>query len=165
MIAANVTEIWGAGTTEEDTHPSPVERVRLLGRLRTTEADGSGGDASGSSEPSLADIFAEPGQWQAMEVERKAAEAKTNAEGRQAYFNGLLPQVDAYITEHPGLATPCRDRGSIRMQMHHYAQAAADFSEAIRLGIPEPLALLFQPGNRPRKLASSIRPRPISARR
>jgi len=137
MIAGDVNRIWKAGTSEEDTHPSPVERIRLLERLRTDDNGPGEAPAARAPEQTLADMFGDPGQWQAQQAVRQAAEAKASGAARQAYFDNLLNQMNAYIAEHPGLATPIRDRGLVRMQMHDHVHAVEDFAEAIRLDAPE----------------------------
>jgi tetratricopeptide (TPR) repeat protein len=147
MIAADVQKIWEAGSTEEDTHPSPVERARLLGRLRTEMGqDSFGADEASPSAHWLADLFGEPGQWRATREEAEASEAKTRAESRRTYLEALIGQIDAYLAENPGLAGPIRDRGLVRMQLHDYAQAVADFTEAIRRGVPERAVCYYQRG-------------------
>jgi tetratricopeptide (TPR) repeat protein len=138
LVAGDVAKLWDAPTSEEDTHPSPVERIRLLERLRPGKSrhqEDSHGPAAGAQ--TVADLFGEPGRWQADQKQRQVTAAKDQSEARRQYFDTLIAQIDAYLAQNPGLSIPVRDRAGVRLKMNDYAGAVADFTEAIRLEAPE----------------------------
>ena len=140
MIAGDVARLWDAPTTEEDTHPSPVERIKLLERLRRGESPGQekeGCAIAPARWQTVSDLFGEPGRWQADQQQRQATAAKDQAEARREYFDNVIAHIDAYLAENPGLSVPVRDRAGVRLKMHDYAGAVVDFTEAIRLEAPE----------------------------
>jgi tetratricopeptide (TPR) repeat protein len=135
MIGGDVARLWDAPTSEEDTHPSPVERIKLLERLRRGESAGQEKESceiAAESWQTVADLFGEPGRWQADQNQRQATAAKDQAEAKRHYFDNVIAQIDAYLAENPGLSVPVRDRAGVRLKMHDYAGAVVDFTEAIR---------------------------------
>jgi len=56
QVEAHYAEVWKQGTTEEDTHPSPAERLRLIARLDGPAGDGGPGAAY------VEDLFAPAGE-------------------------------------------------------------------------------------------------------
>jgi tetratricopeptide (TPR) repeat protein len=138
MIAGDVAKLWDAPTTEEDTHPSPVERVRLLARLRTADKPVHQPlDITAECCQTVADLFGQPGRWQTDQKQRQASAAKDQAEAKRQYYENLIAHIDAYLAENPGLSIPVRDRAGVRLQMNDYVGAVADFTQAIRLDAPE----------------------------
>ncbi len=141
MIAGDVARLWEVPTSEEDTHPSPVERIKLLERLRRGESPVQEKECCeivAERWQTVADLFGEPGRWQADQNQRHVRTAKNLAEARRLYFHELIAHIDAYLAENPGLSVPVRDRAGVRLKANDCAGAVVDFTEAIRLEAPEP---------------------------
>jgi tetratricopeptide (TPR) repeat protein len=140
MIAGDVARLWEAPTSEEDTHPSPVERIKLLEHLRRGESpaqEKEDSEIAAERWQTVGDLFGEPGRWQADHKQRQVTSAKDQAEARRNYFDNLIAHINAYLAENPGLSVPVRDRAGVRLKMNDYAGAVVDFTEAIRLEAPE----------------------------
>ncbi len=135
QIEVQVDAIWSAPTTEDDTHPSPVERVGLLDRLRSgPESPGDPARSGGRAGLTMADLFADPGRLQAEQAEQQTEAMRMQEEAQRADHRDLLKQFDAYIAENPTLPDPIRDRASLLMQMSDYPAAIVGFTEAIERG-------------------------------
>jgi tetratricopeptide (TPR) repeat protein len=137
-----MAEIWNAGTSEDDTHPSPVERIRLLSRLNTPDpsGDGNGAGLGIHSDPAggfLEDLFADPA---ALRAERtRHATQMVAAYVAQARASNLqaIEQLTAYLTENPGLSNPLQLRAQAKLALQDFKGAEADCCKLIALDGPE----------------------------
>jgi tetratricopeptide (TPR) repeat protein len=132
QLDVRFTEVWERGTTADDTHPSPVERIRLLSRL---SAAGAGG-AEGGPAQCVDDLFADPARVRAGRAERQRALVEEFLARKRAQLTEVESQIGAHLRDHPGLTEPLVQRGQVRMELRDWAGAEADFSEAIRLDGP-----------------------------
>lgn len=138
QIETQVDQIWSAPTTEDDTHPSPVDRVELLERLRIEREERDEPPRSRSAaELTLADLFADPGRLRGEHAQAKAEALRTQNEAHRAFHLDLLKQLNDFITKNPTQHDSVRDRASIFMQIEDYPAAITSFTEAIRRGAAE----------------------------
>ncbi len=165
QIENDVTQLWNAKTTEDDTHPCPADRIRLIGRLATGSASGNGGgredhqlsmegarDDHYRATVEVEELFADPARLRAERADYLAKDVKEHAEAKKAYCTHLVAQIDEYLAEHPGLSDPVRERGNLRMELNDLEGAVRDYSEAIRLDGPNPALSYFGRGLARRKL-------------
>jgi tetratricopeptide (TPR) repeat protein/Zn-dependent protease with chaperone function len=158
QVEADVATLWNAKTSEDDTHPCPADRIRLIGRLAVAPASPCCGPGrNGHDEqrhtldaPSLdhahrdrdADIdveelFEDSARLRAERDERLAREVSDHLVAKRAYCTNLIGQIDAYLAQHPGLADPFRQRGDLRMELGDYRGAVADYTEGIKRDGPK----------------------------
>jgi tetratricopeptide (TPR) repeat protein len=124
-------EIWKAGTSEDDTHPSPTERVRLLSRLHSPAPSSAGNGAGDPGDGEVAELFADPA---AIRTERSSRITQMAAlYVAQNRFNNLnaIQQINAYLAEHPGLRDPLEQRVQAKLALRDFAAAEADASDLI----------------------------------
>lgn len=138
QVEIQVDAIWSAETSEDDTHPSPVERIRLLDRLRSEpETPGDPAHSNGHAGLTLAELFAEPERLRAEHAARQADFMRNQGEAHRAYHLDLLNQINAHIATDRALVEPIRDRAWILMQINDYPASIAGFTEAIARGVTE----------------------------
>jgi tetratricopeptide (TPR) repeat protein len=149
QVELDLDALWNAKTSEDDTHPCPADRVRLIARLTTDPAPPNGGnnrfDANGEQsesdtaldgEPDVEHLFADPARIRTEREQHRAKELKEHAEAKRTYCANLINQISAYLAEHPGLTDPLHERANVRMELRDYQGAVRDYSEAIRLDGP-----------------------------
>jgi tetratricopeptide (TPR) repeat protein len=159
QVENDVAQLWNAKTSEDDTHPCPADRIRLIGRLATASAlpgGGDGGNGQGgrdrvsdnhpTGDGAVEDLFADPARLRAERADYLAKEVKDHAAAKTAYCTDLVAQIDAYLKEHPGLCDPVRERGNARFELNDYEGAIRDYTEAIRLDGPNPALSYFGRG-------------------
>jgi tetratricopeptide (TPR) repeat protein len=159
QVENDVAQLWDAKASEDDTHPCPADRIRLIGRLATASAlrnGGGGGNGQGDSDEVLdshstagvavEDLFADPTRLRAERADYLAKEVKDHAAAKLAYCTNLVAQIDTYLSEHPGLTDPVRERGNLRIELNDYQGAVRDYTEAIRLDGPNPALSYFGRG-------------------
>jgi tetratricopeptide (TPR) repeat protein len=149
QVDQKLAAIWTAAATQDDTHPSPVERVRLLSRLKMPESprDGNGASPAGDREDEfLEDLFADP---QAIHAERSKQVvmmvATYVAQNRLANLEAIQ-QINAYLAEHPGLSDPLQQRAQAKLALRDFTGAEADCCELIALDGPNPGAAYYLRG-------------------
>jgi Flp pilus assembly protein TadD len=169
QVEEQVAEIWNAPSTEDNTHPAPAERVRLLSRLRLPESpshgdvvgnghgngNGAGAGAENGSNPPegsgaaggfLQDLFADP---QALQAERtRQVSQMVAAYVAQNRLSNLsaIQQINAYLAEHPGLSNPLHQRAQVKLALRDFLGAEADGTELIALDGPNPAAAYYVRG-------------------
>ena len=134
QVLAELARRWQTNTTEDDTHPSPSERVRLLDRLDTPPGEAPDGW--------LVDVFADPDALLAEHRARLDAQVGEYVTGFLDYHAGLAAQLDAYIAEHPTLGGAYFERANVLLMKGDIGRAVRDYDDAIRLDAPK-LALCY----------------------
>ena len=100
QIDQKIAAIWNAGASEDDTHPTPAERIRLLSRLKSPESprDGNGASAPDDRKDGyLEDLFADPQAFHAERTKQVAEMvAAYVAQNRLAHLNAIT-QINIYL--------------------------------------------------------------------
>ena len=133
QIQPAIETAWSAGTTEDDTHPQPAERIQLISRVVPTKPGPDSGGPGDGTEATVEELFADPMQIRADREQEFSEQVKTYLTGRQEMLDAILQQLDAYIAQHPGLSEPLVQRGLVRFELRRFADAVTDFTEALRL--------------------------------
>lgn len=128
---------WERSTEEDDTHPSPIERIRLLERLDSHSATRI---EEGRREPIavLEDLFPDFEQRNEARLERRHEKVTEVLSESFAEWRESIAVLGEYLDENPTLAVPRLERGVLRLRLGDLAGADADFTEAIRLDGPHP---------------------------
>jgi tetratricopeptide (TPR) repeat protein len=149
QVELDVSKLWVAETSEDDTHPRPADRIQLIQRLKSERPPQSTGGESTSvgrhadtgdglgEAGDVEHLFADPERVRAERGEHRQKELLDHQSAKRAYCENLIGQIDAYLAEHPGLTDPLVDRGNLRMELKDYQGAASDYTEAIRLDGPK----------------------------
>lgn len=119
-----IGEVVARPTTEDDTHPGPTERFALLERLEVLESPGRGG--------SVWELFADPDAMQRAMSDEVLKSAKENVEGLTESHNSLISDATQVLDSTPTAAV-YEYRGMARAGRGLYAEAIADFTEALGL--------------------------------
>lgn len=134
-VNQQIAEIWKAGTTEDDTHPSPVERIRLLSRLNAPESPRKGNGADPPAE-FLAGLFTDP---VALSAERTSLVSKMVAihvAHKRLTNLAAIEQLNANLAQHPGVSEPLQYRAQAKLDLRDFRGAEADCCELIALDGP-----------------------------
>jgi tetratricopeptide (TPR) repeat protein len=149
QVDRKIAEIWNAGSSEDDTHPTPAERVRLLSRLKPPESPRDGNGASAPEdrrEKFLKDLFADP---QALHAERtKQVTERVAAYVAQNRLGNLdaIDEINIYLAKDPDPSTPLQQRAKAKLALRDFAGAEADCCELIALEGQNPAAAYYLRG-------------------
>jgi tetratricopeptide (TPR) repeat protein len=155
QVDQKLAEIWEAGTTEDDTHPSPVERIRLLSRLNTpatprdgnASAEGNGsGAAANAADEYVVGLFADPKALQAERAKQVTQMAAAYVASNRFSNSQAIAQIDAYLAQHPGLEDPLQQRSQVKLALRDFAGAEADCSELLGRSGPKSGAAFYVRG-------------------
>jgi tetratricopeptide (TPR) repeat protein len=126
-----IARIWNVGASEDDTHPSPFERIRLISRLKCPEAPSDASRAS-TSEGFLEDLFADP---KALRVERTKQVVQMVAVYVAQTRLDCLEAVEGanfHLQSHPGDRDALLHRAQAKLALRDFAGAEADCSELLK---------------------------------
>jgi tetratricopeptide (TPR) repeat protein len=141
QIDVDFDKLWDFKTSEDDTHPSPTERIRLLQRLAIPSTSRTGGCREGIRADQLADQVYEAADElrKAMALDPALEQEKRNG---RAELGGILFRLGdsaAAITEYDRAIALDASRLGLYLQrgeacfLQDLPQAEADFTRALDL--------------------------------
>jgi tetratricopeptide (TPR) repeat protein len=146
-VAELVAMAWRIRPSEDETHPTPAQRLEWFQATRTLTqtADQSGAiedapavlaDAGPAQPGDLWALFADPDRARAEWNRRFDADVLARLDERAGYFDRLIAGCTAVIQDHPERVAVYLQRASAFFEVGNYRAAIGDCNAALGRGAP-----------------------------